>query len=146
MAVARKKKQIDKFVISTPDELAHAVQMAYEIKEQIKPELEKIEILRKGAAEYMKENDIVQVQFPSMEKHGTLVQRHTTFWDRQELLKLVKKAKPKSWKKVWQAMTTRQPDSEKIQEVLKEGLIKADVISDALVQKAQQPFVQVYDD
>jgi hypothetical protein len=135
-----------KVVITSPDDAAKAMEMAYEIKEGIKEELEEYEELRLAVADYMHRAHIKQVTFPNMEKHGTLIQRHDSFWDRTELLALVKKAKPKTWKKVWQALTTRQPDREKIQESIKAGVISGDAISEAFKQKPQRPYVQVYDD
>lgn len=132
--------------VTTPEEAAQAVAQAHEIKLKIKPALDEMERLRGMASTYMSENDIKQVDLPDMNAHGTLIQRYSHTWDRKMLLKLVKKAKGKNWKEAWQAITTRQPDPEKIQEATKAGKINGDAISSALITTAQKPYVQVYDD
>lgn len=135
-----------KVMVTTPEECVKAVELAYELKEGIKEELDEIDELRKAAANYMKENDIKQLDLPNVDGHATLIQRHDSYWDGEELLDLVKEHEPKNWKRIWQRLTVRVPDREKIQQAIRNGLIDADSISGAFKQKAQKPYVQVYND
>lgn len=145
--MALKEREQGGYVITTPDECAQALRMAAELKEEISEELEDIEALRDSAARYMEENHIKQIPIPELGKHGTLVQRSSSGWNRAELLKLVKKhCKGDSWKRVWQALTTRQPDPDKIQVAIQSGLIDGEKISPAFEQKQHKGYVQLYDD
>jgi len=145
-ATALKRNKDGTYIIRTPEEAATAIAKAVTIKESIQDEIDEMERLKWASSSWMKENDVIRLPLPGMKKKATLVQRHSSAWDRDVLLKLVKKAKPKSWKKVWQALTTREPDRDKIQQAIKDGIIKADSISDAFIQKPQNVFVQVFDD
>lgn len=144
--MALKEAKIGGYVVNSEDDAKKALQMRVELKDGIAEELQQIEELGQAVAGWMKNNDVKQISIEG--GHGTLIQRYNpNKWDGDVLLELVKKAKPKSWKRIWQALTSRQPDPDKIQQAVKEGLIALPKIEDAYVMGApQRPFVTFYRD
>jgi hypothetical protein len=137
------------YVIDSYDSAREAMEMAHELELGMKEDLKQISELKEGVVRWMVKNDQKQIAVEG--GHATLVQRTGSGrWDREKLLKAVKKAYPtgRGWKNAWNAMTTpRQPDGMKIQQAVRDGLISEKAIEKAFTPGSdQKPFVQVYAD
>lgn len=137
------RKLGDGYKITTAAEAEQAVQMAVEIEDAIKEDLEDAKMLKSSAARWMASNHVRYIP-TSKGRRATVIQRYDRTWDGKKLFKLLKKNYPKKYKKLWKEITNRVPDKDKINEAVKAGLIDPEKISDAFTEKAQSPYIQLF--
>lgn len=147
--MALKERAQGGFVVDSKKAAEKALALALELKAEIEPLEEERKELMDGVARWMKENDQKQLAIPNQSKHGTLVQRYgTSKWDGDKLLGILKDLFPNGeWRRKWQALTIRIPDSDKIQQAIKDEVVDGDEIKEAFIQgEPHKPFVQVFND
>ena len=122
-----------------------ALERVDEIQAEIDPLMREATELKKAATEFCvrKKVDVVQLD-GHYYRH---IQRYNRTWDSDALYGLVRGLKVKVKGKttpLWQILTKRVPDPERINEAVGKGYITMDAIEAAFVEKAQSPFLQKF--
>jgi hypothetical protein len=129
------------------------------LMEQIKPLQRKAVELKKAATYFADERKIDAIPMDGF--YFRLIRRHERFWvgTRADMPKgAPKKAKPlkdivagryvkRGGKKVslWNFLTRRIPDAEKINDAINEGLISEEELAPAYLERPQAPYLRKYD-
>lgn len=136
-----KKVQQAAHAITTKKEAIAALKRLEEIQVEIEEALDESVRLKKGATAWAAETRTTVIQLDGA--YYRLVQRYSRSWDEAKLRKLVKDVKVNG-KALWNLITTRQPDPDKIQAAVAQGWIKQKEVDKAFIEKPQAPFLQRY--
>lgn len=135
-----------KIRIRNRQELAEALEEVDEIQEKIVPMMNRVTELKKGATYYAAEKRVDVVQLKG--RYWRLIERVSKGWDAKLVQKIVKGKKVKvdgEKKSLWNLITKRVPDPEKINDAINNGWLDEDEISEAFRETPQAPFLQRYD-
>jgi hypothetical protein len=141
----RSEATLNPDLLKSREDLEAALEMFLEINAEIEEKVRLCTKLKRSATQYAIENDIDVVQLRG--SYFRLIRRATNSWDATKLAKLVKgKRVTVHGKKIplWQYITKRVPDPEKIKEAVESGYVKQKDIQEAYVTKDQMPFFQNY--
>lgn len=81
---------------------------------------------------------------PGSGYHGTLVEGFDGRWDMVKLRRILKKKE--NFKEIWNTITTRTLDAEKLNEAVEEGMIKAKEIQAAWVEVPRRPYLRLFEE
>lgn len=155
--MALKRTKSGKFTIKTKAEAQEALQRVVEIEEQISPLMNEATALKQAATEYAvgKKLDVIQLDGVYFRQ----ITRYNRFWIGTEedlpaqaemrsgvksLQSIVKGMKMPNGKPLWQFVTKRVPDPDRISEAVGMGWVTEDEVAPAFVEKPQKPFLQKY--
>lgn len=134
-------------IIDSVDRAAEMLLMAEKAKEAIAPVLDFIERARKDATDYAVTHAATVI--PNEGFYHRRIQRFSRFFDEKALRKVCegKVAKVKVGGKtkevpLWNFITKRVPDADKIDAAVNRGFLTDKQVAKAYVQKPQSPFLQ----
>jgi hypothetical protein len=150
--MALKKNKDGTFQIKTVADATEAVARAREYKAEIKDIMNDTTELSRAAARFLHEKGISEVE---LEDGSTVkvVQRHNRFWaatdddvpdgiGARSLRSIIGDRKTGKGKKVWNFITKRVIDEDKLDIAVGRGYITEDEIAPALIEKPQSPYLQ----
>ena len=139
------------YTIRSKAEAEEALRLLEEIEEEISPKMIQATELKKAATAYAVDKKLDVIQLDGC--YYRQINRSTRFWvgtdadipagiaKVKSLQSLVKGKKAKG-RPLWQFITKRVPDSDRINEAIGMGWIEESEIQDAFVEKPQRPFLQ----
>jgi hypothetical protein len=139
------------YTIKSKAEAEEALRLLEEIEEEISPKMIQATELKKAATQYAVDKKLDVIQLDGC--YYRQINRATRFWvgtddDVPDGLTNVKslqslvKGKKANGKPLWQLITKRVPDPEKISEAVGKGWVEETEIQEAFVEKPQRPFLQ----
>lgn len=131
----------------TPKQIEKRLRIALEMEHEAKEALEEAKEHRKAAREWFLENDhkSMEIETEYGLKKVTLIRPDNKRWNSDKLKVLLKKSYPKSWKKKWQAVTTRVLDAEKLSAAVAEGAISEEKITEAYEVESGTSYLRATD-
>lgn len=138
--MAKKVKYVA--TVTNQEELELALERVEEIAEQIEPLQREAVTLKKAATEYAVKKRIDVIQLDG--RYYRQIQRMSRSWDQAMLRKLTKPIKIKD-KSLWNLISMRVPDADKIQQAVAKGWISEKKLDKAFVEAPQAPFLQRYE-
>jgi hypothetical protein len=124
------------YQIQTTKDAIEAVELRQELKEAINEAEQDAVAVTKALAEFMRKSNLPD--FKAGEYRAKFVRRTQRFWDAERLKEIVRDEfdyeDGDSWQKLWQSLTVRIPDSEKINQAVAAKDVELDDIQDAYVE------------
>lgn len=129
-------------IINSMDDAVAALEEMEDISAQIALAEARTVALKKEVTEWAvtKKVDVIQLD----DHYYRQIQRFNRGWNTDKLKEIVKGKKDKKGKPLWNYITRRVPDPEKIDLAVKHKLITQKEIDKAFEEKAQKPFLQQY--
>lgn len=150
-----KKTKSGQYVVKTKADAIEALEKLEEINKKMEPLVIEATELKKAATAYANDKKLDVIQLAG--RYWRLVTRYTRMWvgmpddmpdnisDRAISLYEICKGKKAEGKPLWQLVTKRVPDPDKINEAVGKGWIKEKEVQKAFIEKPQQPFLQRYE-
>lgn len=149
-----RKSKSGQYIVKTKADAIEALERVEEIDKKLKPLMIEQTELKKAATAYADEKNLDVVQLAG--RYWRLITRYTRMWvgtadempgDVSDAVSLYEicKGKKVDGKPLWQLVTKRVPDPEKINEAVGKGWVKEKEIHKAFIEKPQTPFLQRYE-
>lgn len=148
------------YVISSQADAVEALTLMEKKSAEVKKLMEKHGIekrmqdateLKKAATNFMAMKNVEALELP-IGKVAKLIQATKGMWigTKDDLpddvsAREVKTLKSLVSKEIWMKLSRRVPDPAKIEEAVSEGLVEEDEIADAYLEKANAPYVRLFD-
>lgn len=127
--------------IADAESLADSLQMMMELEATLKPILASIEATRNQSATFMHSHGVKVVQLDGC--YFRLIQRTSRFWDALKVKRIVK-GKKVDGKPLWNFITARSLDAQKLDQAIQLGYIDEKTVKAAYLEKVGNPFIQVF--
>jgi hypothetical protein len=146
-----KRNKTGTYTIRSKAEAEEALRLLEEIEEEISPKMIQATELKKAATAYAVDKKLDTIQLDGC--YYRQITRYTRFWVGTDedvpaeqagvkSLQALVKGKKANGKPLWQLITKRVPDPDKISEAVGKGWIEETEIEQAFVEKPQRPFLQ----
>lgn len=148
------RKRDGSFTIKTKAEAEEALRRVVEIEEELAPKMAEASALKIAATDYAVSKKLDVIQLDGM--YFRQITRFNRVWigteedlpaglsGKVKSLASIVKGKKVNGKPLWQLITKRVPDPEKINEAVGKGWISEDEIAPAFFERPQKPFLQKY--
>ena len=142
MPKMKSKKSLIPGEVNSMKEAVAALEQMEEIQAEIEEKQRQTVELKQSVTSWAVDHKVETIQLD--DHYYRQIQRYNRGWDADALKELVKGKKDGNGKPLWNFITKRVPDAEKINTAVKMKFLKQTQVDKAFVETPQKPFLQKF--